>query len=59
MSHLVEGRKVLVDMIYLMSPVKREAESVLIRNEENWDVKRVNSLYTMLSGRFNCLVIRM
>ena len=36
-----------------MSPAKREAEAVGIRTEDNWDVKRVNSLYTMVSGRFN------
>ena len=26
-------------------------EEVEIYTEENWDVKRVNSLYTMVSGR--------
>ena len=39
-------------MKYLMRSVKRAAEAVGIWNEENWDVKRVNSLYTMVSGRF-------
>ena len=27
-------------------------EAVVIWTEDNWDVKRVNSLYTMVSGRF-------
>ena len=36
-----------------MWSVKRAAEAVGIWNEDNWDVKRVNSLYTMVSGRFN------
>ena len=53
MSHLVKVRKVLGDVIYLMSPAKREAEEVVIWTEDNWDVKRVNSLYTMVSGRFH------
>ena len=38
---------------YLMTSVKRAAEPVEIWTEDNWDVKRVNSLYTMESGRFN------
>ena len=42
----------LGDMKYLVSSVKRAAEAVIILTEENWDVKRVNPLYTMLSGRF-------
>ena len=29
-----------------------EAEAVGIWTDENWDVKRVNSLYTMVSGNF-------
>ena len=45
--------KVLGDMKYLMRSVKRAAETVGIRTEENQDVKKVNSLYTMVSGRFN------
>ena len=49
-SHLVRGRKVLGDMKYLMSSVKRAVEAVGIWTEDNWDVKRVNSLYTMVSG---------
>ena len=40
-------------MQYLMKPVKRAAEAVGIRTEENWDVKVVNSLYSMVFGRFN------
>ena len=41
----------LGDMKYLMKSVKRAAEAVGIWAEDNWDVKRVNSLYTMVSGR--------
>ena len=52
MSHLVIGRKVLGDKKYLMRSLKRAAEAVGIWTEDNWDVKRVNSLYTMVSGRF-------
>ena len=37
----------------LMISVKLAAEVVGIWTEENWDVKRVNSLYTIVSGRFN------
>ena len=40
-------------MKYLMMSVKRAPEAVGIWTEDNWDVKRVNSLYTMVSGRFN------
>ena len=40
------------DMKYLMRSVKQSAEAVGIWTEENWDVKRVSSLYTMISGRF-------
>ena len=40
-------------MKYLMRSVKQAAEAVGIWIEENRDVKIVNSLYTMLSGRFN------
>ena len=53
MSHLVRGRKALGDMKYLTRPVKQSAELVGIWTEENWDVKKVNSLYTMVSGGFN------
>ena len=45
--------KVLGDMKYLMRSVKQAAEAVGIWTEQNWDVKRVNSLYTMVSRRFN------
>ena len=48
--HLFLGRKVLGDMKYLMSSVKRAAEVVGIWTEYNWDVKRVNSLYIIVSG---------
>ena len=50
---LVKGRKIIGDVIYLMRPVKRAAEAVGIWTEDNWDAKRVNSLYTMVSGRIN------
>ena len=53
MSHSVRVGKVLVDVKYLMSSVKRAAEAVGIWTEENWDLKKVNSLYTMVSERFN------
>ena len=33
--------------------VKGAAEAVGIWTENNWDVKGVNSLYTMVSVRFN------
>ena len=36
-----------------MMSVKRAAKTVGIWTEDNWGVKRVNSLYTMVSGRFN------
>ena len=35
-----------------MRSVKRAAEAVRIWTGYNWDVKRVNPLYTMVSGRF-------
>ena len=53
MSPLVRGSKLLGDMKYLMWSVKRSAEAVGIWTEENWDVNRVNSLYTMVSGRLS------
>ena len=53
MSHLVRGRKLLEDMKYLIRSVKQVAEAVVIWTEDNWDVNRVNSLFTMVSGRFN------
>ena len=49
---LVRGGKVIRDMKYLMRSFKRASEAVGIWTEENWDAKRVNSLYTMVSGRF-------
>ena len=52
MPRLFIGRKVLRDMKYLMRPVKQAAYKVGIWTEENWDVKRVHSLYTMVSRRF-------
>ena len=42
----------LGDAKYLMISVKREEEAVGIWSEYNWDVKRMNSFYTMVSGRF-------
>ena len=40
-------------MKYLMRSVKQAADAVGIWTEENRDVKRVNSLYNMVYGRFN------
>ena len=45
--------KVLGDMKYLMRSVKQAADAVGIWTEDTRDVKRVNSLYTMVSGRSN------
>ena len=53
MSNLVRGTKVLGDMKYLIRPVKLSARAVIIWTEYNCDVKRVNLLYTMVSGKFN------
>ena len=53
MSHLVRGRKFLGDMKYLVRSVNGAAEAVEIWTEDTRDVKRVNSLYTMVSGRFD------
>ena len=53
MSHFVRVRKVLVDMKYLLTLVKRAAEAVRIWTEEYWDVKRVKSLCNTVSGKFN------
>ena len=50
MSNLVQERKVIGGMKYFMRSFKRAAEAVVIWTKENWDVKRVNSLYTMVSG---------
>ena len=52
-SHFFRGNKVLGDMKYLMISVKQAAVVVVIVTAENLDVKRVNSLHTMISGRFN------
>ena len=53
MSHSVRRRKVIGDMKYLMRLVNRAAEAVGIWTEKNWYVKKVNSLYTMVSRWFN------
>ena len=50
MSCFVRVMKVLWDTKYLMRSVKRAEEAERTWTEDNWDVKRVNSLYTMLSG---------
>ena len=52
-SHIVRGSKVLGDMKYLIRQVKGATEAVGIWTEESWYAKRVNSLYNMVSGRFN------
>ena len=39
-------------MKYLMRSVKQVLEAVGIWTEDNWDVKKVNSFYTMVSGKF-------
>ena len=52
-STLVRGSKVIEYTKYLTRSVKQDAEEVGIRIEDNWGVKRVNSLYTMVSERFN------
>ena len=43
----------LGDMKYLMRSIKRSSEEVGIGTEDNWDVKIVNSLYTMISVSFD------
>ena len=40
-------------MKYLMRSVKRAVEAVGIWTEDNWDAKKLNSSYNMVSGRFN------
>ena len=50
---MVRGRISLGDMKYLMRSVKCAVEAVGIWTGYNWDVNRVNSLCTMVSGRFN------
>ena len=52
MYNLVRQRKVLGDMKYVISPVKQAAAAAGIWTEVDFDVKRVNELYTMVSGRF-------
>ena len=52
-DNLVRGSKVLGCIKYLMWSVKLAAEAVGIWTEDNWDMKRVNSLYTIVSERFN------
>ena len=51
--HSVIGRKVLGDKKYLMRLAKRAVGAVGSWTGDNWDLKRVNSLYTMVFGRFN------
>ena len=53
LSHLVRGRKVIWDMKQLMKSVKQTEKAAGTWTEDNWDVKRVNWLYTMVSDRFN------
>ena len=53
-SHLVRVRKELGDMKYLMRSVKQAVEAVVIWNEEKWDMKRVNSLYTNTRSTKQC-----
>ena len=43
----------LGNMKYLIRTVKQAVEGVGIWTEANLDVKRVNSLYNMVSGGFN------
>ena len=50
---MVRGSKMLGYMKYFMRSVKRASDAVGIWTEENLDVKRVNSLYTMVSRRSN------
>ena len=52
-SHLVIGRKVLDNMKYIMRSVKRSYGAIVIWVEDNWDMKRMNSLYTMVSDGSN------
>ena len=52
-SHLVIVMKLLGDIKYFTRSVKQAADAVGIWTEDNRDMKRVNSLYTMVSGRFN------
>ena len=49
---MFRGRKVVGNIKYLMRSVKLALEGVVIWTQNIWDVKRVNSLYTMVSGGF-------
>ena len=51
--HLVIVMKVLGNIKYLMRSVKQVADTVGFWTEDNRDAQRVNSLYTMVFGRFN------
>ena len=53
MSQLVRVGKVLGDMKYLVRSVKLLVNVVGIWTEDFCYVKIVNSLYNMVSGRFN------
>ena len=46
-------RKVIGDVQYLTIPVKQAADAVGTWTEYHWDMKRVNSLYTIVSRSFN------
>ena len=50
---MVRIRKVLGYMKYLMRSVKRAAEEIVNRTEDNWDMRIVNSIYNMVSGRLS------
>ena len=50
---MVRVGKLIGDVKYLMRSFQRAVKVVGIWTEDNWDVKRVNSVYTMVSGRFN------
>ena len=52
-SHLVRVRKVTGHMKSLMRLVNRGVEAVEICTDDNWDMKRVNLLYNMVSGSLN------
>ena len=50
---MIRRREVVREIKYLMISVNLRVEAVIIWSEDDWDIKRVNSLYTMVSGRFN------
>ena len=52
-SNFFRGSKLWGGMKYLMSSFKWAEEAVGICTEDNWDVKRVNPLYTIVSEGFN------